>query len=599
MNVRRSLLAPVGLSLLLGSCNLYTVTPPPTAEVSVTDGKSTPYAQVLNGSWTVDSTYPSWLELSRTSGQGDIGFSLTPRNVASCSAQSGEVTILWNKDLVGKGSTTLKVNYTPYTSSTSSLESRSIAQNPDLGIIVRYRSSAAARKALARGLSTQGVGAVSGSSESRRVLISGVPLEQILTDPEVESAFANAPLHAIRGAEFPETAVGFTQTSSRLSTQSVFTPPDQYYPLQWAFRALEYPSVWAAMLPRSSLSPVVVAVLDGGVRYDQPDLKGRLVLPGEGALDVVGLTPATSDGFGPDDDPTDPSAPVSSNGNCSGTRLYNSSHGTHVAGIIVANTGEFPKPCAACSSSGVVGAALAAPVKVLPIRVINMRDNADVFGVSSAIRYAAGEPLTLAGKSYTNPLANQTKVMNLSLGGSLSEDSSTAKELCSAVSFARSKGILVVAAAGNDGNSSLLYPAACPDAVSVGSVGLKNEALEFERAPYSDRGATLTLSAPGGNGGHSFNGASLNGQPFADLIFSTDWDFIKNEPKYEAKQGTSQATPQVAALAALIWSSGFESSADGVLERMKRTALDLGAAGQDPEFGYGVIQPRKALEIAP
>jgi len=247
----------------------------------------------------------------------------------------------------------------------------------------------------------------------------------------------------------------------------------------------------------------------------------------------------------------------------------------------------------------VVGAALAAPVKVLPIRVINMRDNADVFGVSSAIRYVAGETLTLADKSYTNPLVGQTKVINLSLGGSLSEDSSTAKELCSAVSFARSKGILVVAAAGNDGNSGLLYPAACPDAVSVGSVGLKNAALEFTRARYSDRGASLTLSAPGGDSNYSFNGALLNGQPFADLIFSTDWDFAKNEPKYEGKEGTSQATPQVAALAALIWSSGLESSADGVLERMKRTALDLGAAGQDPEYGYGVIQPRRALEIAP
>lgn len=598
MNSRRSLLAPVGLSLLLGSCNLYTVTPPPNAEVTVTDGKRTPYTQALSGSWEVDAQ-PSWLELSRTFGQGDINFDLTPRNVASCSAQSGEVTILWNKDLVGKGSTTLRVNYTPYNGSTTSLESRSRTQNPDLGIIVRYRSSAAARKALARGLSIQGVGAVSGSSESRRILLSGVSLEQILADPEVESAFPNAPLHAIRGTEFPDTAVPFTSTSSRLSTQSVFTPPDQYYPLQWAFRALEYPSVWASMLPRLDLRPVMVAVLDGGIRYDQPDLKGHLVLPGEGALDVVGLTPATSDGFGPDDDPTDPSAPVSSNGNCTGTRLYNSSHGTHVAGIIVAGSGEFPKPCAACSSSGVVGAALAAPVKVLPIRVINMRDNADVFGVSSAIRYVAGEPLTLAGKTYTNPLAGQTRVINLSLGGTLSENSSTAKELCSAVSFARSRGILVVAAAGNEGVSSLLYPAACADAVSVGSVGLKNEALEFERASYSDMGPTLTLSAPGGNGDHSFNGATLGGQPFADLIFSTDWDFNKSEPKYESKQGTSQATPQVAALAALIWSSGLESSANGVLERMERTALDLGAVGQDPQYGYGVIQPRKALEIAP
>ncbi len=598
------MLASLCLPLMMASCNLYVPTPPPNAEVTVTDGKSTPYTQALTGRWEVND-YPTWLELSRTSGEGDIGFTMTPRNVSSCAAQSGVVKIVWNKDLVGQGSTVLRVNYAPFTSSPQSrtvYQSHISSQSSDLGVIVHYRSSTAARKALAKGLSAQGVGAASGSSDSKRVLVSGVPLEQILADPEVESAVPNAPLHAIRGAEFPQTAVPFSSlTSSTLksSASSEFVPPDQYYPLQWAFKALEYPAVWGSLMARSSLSPVVVAVLDGGIRYDQPDLKGRLVLPGEGALDVVGLTPSSADGFGPDDDPTDPSAPVSNNENCSGTRLYNSSHGTHVAGIIVANTGEFTKPCAACSSSGVVGAALFAPVKVLPIRVINIRDSADVFGVSSAIRYVAGESLTLAGKTYINPLSSQTKAINLSLGGSLSDGSSTAQELCSAVTFAKSKGILVMAAAGNDGSSNLLYPAACLDAVSVGSVGLKNAALEFERARYSNTGAGLTLSAPGGDGDKGFNGATLNGKPFADLIFSTDWDFVKNEPKYEAKQGTSQATPQVAALAALIWSSGLESTADGVLERMKNTALDLGDAGRDPLYGFGVIQPRKALEISP
>ena len=224
-----------------------------------------------------------------------------------------------------------------------------------------------------------------------------------------------------------------------------------------------------------------------------------------------------------------------------------------------------------------VGATFPAPVKVLPIRVINMQDSADVFGTSSAIRYAAGETLTFGGKNYTNPLANQTKVINLSLGGTLSPGSSTALELCSAVTYAKSKGVLVMAASGNDGSSKLLYPAACEDAVAVGSVGPKNAALELERATYSSTGEGLTLSAPGGSNG----------------------DFKKNEPKYEAKQGTSQATPQVAALAALIWSLGLETTSEGVLERMKNTALDLGSKGRDINYGFGVIQPLKALKIAP
>ena len=594
MNLRRTVLC---LPLVLGSCNLYANTPLPNAEVTVIEGKSTPYTQPLSGSWNVDPSYPSWLKVSRTEGIGDIAFNITARNVSSCTAQTGQVTINWNKDLVGAGSTVLKVNYLPLG---SSLEGRSKTQNQDLGIMVRYRTGAAARKALARGLSVSGQGVVGGSSESRRVLVSGMSLEDLLADPEVESAVPNAPLYAIRGADFPQTAVFPSSSRSLPNTgRSSFVPPDQYYPLQWAFRALEYPKVWGALQTRSNLSPVVVAVLDGGIRYDHPDLQGRLVGPGEGALDLVGLTPSNSDGFGPDEDPTDPSTPVSSNENCQGTRLYNSSHGTHVTGIIVARSGEFPKPCPACSSTGVVGATFPAPVKVLPIRVINIKDSADVFGTSSAIRYAAGETLTFSGKSYTNPLASQTKVINLSLGGALSPDSSTAQELCSAVTYAKSKGILVVAASGNSSSPRLLYPAACTDAVAVGSVKPKNAALELELTSYSNTGEGLMLSAPGGDAGSSFNGATLNGQPARDLIFSTDWDFIKNEPKYEQKAGTSQASPQVAALAALIWSTGLGSTPDATLERMTRTALDLGAPGRDPQYGYGVIQPAEALEIKP
>jgi serine protease len=235
-------------------------------------------------------------------------------------------------------------------------------------------------------------------------------------------------------------------------------------------------------------------------------------------------------------------------------------------------------------------------VKVLPIRVLDAPGGSgSESDIALALRYAAGDPVTLeGGRTLTNP--HPAAVINLSLGGPLT-DSLQIKVLCDAVARATDLGALVVAAAGNFGGTAPIYPAACPGAVSVASVSLSETAVP-QHAFYSDRYAQVALSAPGGQPGSSYNGGVLNGQPMPDEILSTGWDYARNLPTYALEAGTSQAAPQVAALAALLLSKGTATTAGAALARMVQTATDLGAAGRDDASGAGLINPAAALGAA-
>ncbi|WP_261663532.1 S8 family serine peptidase [Deinococcus sp. Marseille-Q6407] len=426
-------------------------------------------------------------------------------------------------------------------------------------------------------------------------------LTALQQDPAVEYAVLSAPLStqqvdgpAIQpagmqpaGTQAEGTQPAGTQTNAL--AQPVI-PTDQYASLQWAYRTLGYGAVWRDMEAGGYTRPVTVAVLDTGVRYDHPDLQGQPLTPAEGALDVLDFTPAAEgqagydngDGDGPDRDPTDPAAP----------RRTDHSHGTHVSGIIAARWGEQAVANSKWSTSGVVGAAYRAPVKILPVRVIDAAGNTDVAQVAAGLRYAVGQPVTLGGQTFQNPAPAQ--VINLSLGGPIS--AAEARPLCDAVAEARAAGAVVVAAAGNYYSSSQVYPAACPGAVAVGSVTLSGASAP-RHSEFSDHYAEVRLSAPGGTAeGTTYNGGRLNDKPAPDQIFSTDWDYAKNEPRYAYQAGTSQAAPQVSALAALLLSKGVTHGPEDTEARMFDTATDLGPAGRDEYFGYGMINPAAALE---
>ncbi len=343
-------------------------------------------------------------------------------------------------------------------------------------------------------------------------------------------------------------------------------PGDEYYPLEWHLRKTG--ARWAYLANFNQ--PVTVAVIDSGVRYDHPDLAGRLWGPADGAYDFVNN----------DDDPTD-------EGDNHNPRL--GSHGTHVSGIIAARSGENALPASCydahgnpvCSKSGVVGAAWAANVKVLPLRVLDENGNGSFSAVAAAIRYAAGLSVTWGDVTLSNP--HPAKIINLSLGASM-----RSQALCEAVAAASDAGVLVVAAAGNNGGGAYFYPASCPGAISVAATDNSNG--EPKPTWYSQHNDRVDISAPGGDSRQDADG---DGHP--DGILSTTWNFERNMPNYGYYMGTSQAAPQVSAALALLLASGEDAASAWRI--LKETSTDLGEPGYDVHYGYGFVNLPAALAL--
>ncbi|OLV19341.1 S8 family serine peptidase [Deinococcus marmoris] len=603
-------------SLLLGltlACTLAACTPSaplPLADQSLNLGtqRDAQATQPFTGEWTVTGK-PDWLQVSPAAGQGAVKVQVSAdRGVATPlaadqAALTGQIRIEWKtgEGEAQRGTATWTVKADQYVLK-GRLREEAAAQGQDLrlgagpsarsprtgqarGVIVKYRdvkgafvgkegSAATVTQRAGETLRASALSVTSSrplSTDTAALQVGDVDaaLRILRADPRVEYAVPNALLHA--------------QTLPQPALAQPLEPTDQYAALQWPFRLLGYPAVWRDMEGGAYSRPVTVAVLDSGVRYDHPDLEGTLWKPGEGALDLL-ADPKNGDGDGTDDDPTDPGDRNRTTG----------SHGTHVTGIIAARWGQNTPSCVGCSLTGVVGAVRRANVKVLPIRVIDVAGDAAIADVALAVRYAAGLPVTLEGKTRINP--QRAAVINLSLGAQVSAD--TARPMCEAIQDARDAGSLVIAAAGNGYNTTPYYPAACPAAVAVGSVTLSGGSAP-KHAVYSSAYAAVQLSAPGGTDPSldpgTFNGGVFNGQPFQDLILSTGWNYAKGQPEYEAEAGTSQAAPQVAALAALLLSKGVTNDPASTLARLNATATDLGAAGRDPLFGSGMINAAAAL----
>lgn len=608
-------------ALLLAACS--TLPTPPTPEVptpaplpapladrtlelgtALTLGAEAPFTGT---SWRVEDT-PAWLSVSPTSGTGALRVQVranralgTP-TAADQARLTGEVKITWQSG-ERTGTAVWTVTADQYVL-TGRVTDPARVQGSDVGtavageaapaevrsVIVKYRLAAAQALALGRKVTAQDAALASTRAALAEVAPQarhdlGGRRAELVTD-DVAGTLA-----ALRRDPNVEYAVPNAVLRTQAVAQPV-EPTDEYAGLQWAYRLLGYRAVWRDMEAGAYTRPVTVAVVDSGVRYDHPDLAGALLGPEGGALDVLDFVPAdqkgaydNGDGDGPDRDPTDPDTPARRGG----------SHGTHVSGVIAARWGEMDRfpGCAACSTSGVVGAAYKAPVKVLPVRAIDAQGNTEIADVVNAVRYAAGLPVTLAGKTYRTPQAAQ--VINLSLGGEIS--ASQAAPLCEAVAEAAAAGALVFAAAGNGYGTTPYYPAACEGAVAVGAVTLSGASAPL-RASYSNQYPAVQLAAPGGvdlAGATYHNGGQLGGKAYADVILSTDWDYSKDQPTYMGQAGTSQATPQVSALAALLLSKGVTQGRDDTLARLTATATDLGAKGRDDAFGYGMVNAAAAL----
>jgi Subtilisin-like serine proteases len=222
-------------------------------------------------------------------------------------------------------------------------------------------------------------------------------------------------------------------------------------------------------------------------------------------------------------------------------------HGTHVAGTIAQSTNNF---------LGVAGIAFKA--KIMPVRVLDANGFGSLSDVVEGIRYAADHGAT---------------IINLSLGSRAS-----AQLMEEAVAYAHSKGVTVIAAAGNENSNQVSYPARYPHVIAVSATGPNGE-----KAPYSNYGVGVDISAPGG--------AKTPDHPEYGILQQTINRRNPNEPVFAYFQGTSMATPHVAGVAALIQAQGIKDP-DKVEEVLKMSATPVPGDKQN-FYGAGRLDAAK------
>jgi len=347
---------------------------------------------------------------------------------------------------------------------------------------------------------------------------------------------------------FPE--VDFAEPNQTFEIQSdieSYIPNDTGYGKQWALNKIGAEQAWP--LSRDN-KRVVVAVLDTGVDYQHEDLvnniwrnlgetagnnkddDGNGFVDDDKGWDFVDVSnqnnvASNEDGQIPDNDPRDLQG-----------------HGTHLAGIIAAKSNN---------QLGISG--LAYKCQVMPVRVgyltANGNGSIELDDAALGIKYAVD---------------NGAAVINLSFGGNASQT------LDLMLRYAADHDVVVVAAAGNQGSSTIIYPASQKNVIAVGATDSADQ-----KASWSNTGTQLGLTAPGVQ------------------IYSA----LPNN-KYGYKSGTSMSTAFVAASAALLLAEIPTLSVAEVMSILTESSEDLGVTGFDQNYGFGRIDVFNALsQICP
>jgi serine protease len=232
-------------------------------------------------------------------------------------------------------------------------------------------------------------------------------------------------------------------------------------------------------------------------------------------------------------------------------------HGTHVAGTIAESTNN---------GIGVAGVAYGA--SIMPLKVLSARGSGSMAGIAQAIRWAAD---------------HGANVINMSLGGPFA-----VAPLANAIKYAHGKGVVVVAAAGNDGKGKVSYPARYPGVIAVAATQ-EDEGTTF----YSNWGPEIDIAAPGGNTRGNPQGGVLQHTIVPNDIGHTDYLYF---------MGTSMASPHVAGVAALVVGAGIKKpeAVEQVLlaTARKPPARDAAGARVDDHYGAGIVDASAALRKA-
>ena len=348
----------------------------------------------------------------------------------------------------------------------------------------------------------------------------------------------------------------------------LLAPNDPQYANQWHYKyvantseGLNLPPAWDIT---TGLSTTVVAVIDTGI-LNHTDLAGRTV-PG---YDFIADTFVANDGNGRDNNPADPGDWIVAN-ECGGIHSAQDSswHGTHVAGTIGAAT-----------NNGVGVSGVNWNAKILPVRVLG-KCGGYTSDIVDGMRWAAG--LSVSGVSAN---ANPADVINMSLGGS-GACSTTEQNAVNAIVAA---GTAVVVAAGNDNaNASGFSPASCSGVITVASNN-----REGDRAYYSNYGATVEVTAPGGETFTASNGVLST--------LDTGLTTPANSNSYAYYQGTSMAAPHVAGLASLVLGQNPGMTPAQLLTHLQATARPFpsGSTCNTSNCGAGIVDAYNALNAAP
>ncbi|MGH3071815.1 MAG: S8 family serine peptidase [Gaiellaceae bacterium] len=334
-----------------------------------------------------------------------------------------------------------------------------------------------------------------------------------------------------------------------IATAAAAPPNDQYYgPYQWGPKQIRAEQAWAT----STGAGQVIAIVDSGVDLAHPDLSGKIA--GGATFTGCAATGPCGDGDwqsgGSGGQPPSP-------------------HGTHVAGI-----------AAATSGNGIGISGVAPGARLLAVKVLT--DEGGTFEeIAAGIRWSVD---------------NGADVVNMSLGALPGVQALVITGLITdvreAVEYATARGVVVIAAAGNDFGSICGEPAFDPNVLCVVSTD-RNEL----RSSFSNFGVSQApdnvVAAPGGAALLACEDDVISTVPASAGGFCTD---DVGTPGYDFYAGTSMATPHVAGVAALLTAQG-RTRAD-VIRILKQTARTpvTGARGvYTPVYGYGIVDAAAAV----
>ncbi|MBN2299806.1 MAG: S8 family serine peptidase [Acholeplasmataceae bacterium] len=293
---------------------------------------------------------------------------------------------------------------------------------------------------------------------------------------------------------------------------------DPYYSEQYALDMMEMELAWQFT---DGGADVVIAIIDSGIDIDHPEFIGRISpLSYNSRTDQVGINYVIDD----------------------------AGHGTSVTGVIGAIKNN---------NTGVAG--LVQNSTLLIIKANNL-DNPATIGEDEDESRTFSDDSIINGIYYA--VENGADVINMSLGG---PDSST--EMQDAVTYARDHGVIVVAAAGNDGTNDLFYPASYDGVISVAAVD-----EDRTSASYSNYNLDIDIAAPGTS------------------IITTQMD-----NQYGYSSGTSLAAPQVTGVLALLLAYYPDASDQQIIDRLQNGAVDEGLEGKDIYFGYGIVNAKNSI----